>query len=368
MTRLGFIAASTLLVVVTLGARAERLAKAAANAANLPAAAPVQVADDAVPVASPAPISGAPVRWRMQSVFGSALILLGSASKRLTERLQDLSNNNIQLSFHEPNALTPPLEALDAVAQGRIDAAYTSPGYHVGKDIAFGLFAALPFGPGPEGMVRWARSAAAMRLRDRLYGRYRVKSLVCGVTGMEGAGWFREPIRSVADLRGLRMRIFGLGARVMQKLGVSVQLLAAAEIYPALEKGFIDATEFSMPYLDVELGFHQVAKHYYYPGWHQPAALLELIVNRQAWNRLTDSQRRAFEAACADNVDYSLREDRRLQQEALATLRSRGVRIEPLPPAVVAAAKRAWNEVAEELSRESQNFSPIYRSLVPYMQ
>jgi TRAP-type mannitol/chloroaromatic compound transport system substrate-binding protein len=192
------------------------------------------------------------VNWKMGSAFPSKLVQLGSGGVNLSERLEAMSGGDIRIRFYEPHALVPPLEMFDAISAGSLDAAWSTPGYWFGKEKSLALFAAVPFGP---------------------YAKHNIKALICGVIAPEASGWFRKEINSTDDLKGLKMRFFGLGAKVMEKIGVSTQLIAGGDIYPALERGSIDATEYSMPAIDLDLGFYQIAKHYYFPGWHQQSTL-----------------------------------------------------------------------------------------------
>ncbi|MEO1309305.1 MAG: C4-dicarboxylate ABC transporter, partial [Pseudomonadota bacterium] len=195
------------------------------------------------------------------------------------------------------------LEALDAVSNGSVDAAYTTSGYWQGKMAAAGLFAAVPFGPEPGEALAWMLYDDGLTLMREMYetNGYNVHVMLCGTYAPETSGWFKNEIASLEDLQGLNMRFFGLGAEVMQKLGVSTSLLAGGDIFPALERGAIDATEFSMPIVDANLGFYQIAKYNYFPGWHQPATLFELLINKDRWDDLDDVSKKQIEIACMAN-------------------------------------------------------------------
>ena len=165
----------------------------------------------------------------------------------------------------------PPNQAFDAVSSGALDAAWATPGFWTGKDIAFAVYSTVPFGPGIGEYLAWMKEGGGEKMMQELYAKYNIHSVMCHLIPPEASGWFRKEIKTLEDLKGLKMRFFGLGANVMQKLGVSTQLIQAGEIFQALQLGTIDATEFSMPVMDLSLGFHQVAKFYYFPGWHQQA-------------------------------------------------------------------------------------------------
>lgn len=304
-----------------------------------------------------------PVRWKLASTYSSKLVQLGTLGKNLTEKLDRVSGGNIKIKFFEPHALVPPLEVFDAITEGSVDAAYSTPGYWFGKEKSLALFAAVPFGPSAGEYIAWIYHGGGHELMDKVYARHGIKSLICGLIAPEASGWFRKEIKSVDDLRGLKMRFFGLGAKVMEKMGVSTQLIAGGDIYPALERGSIDATEFSMPAIDLNLGFHQIAKHYYFPGWHQQSTLFELMMNRDKWNALSDTQRAQIEITCGDSVREGLAEGEAIQGRALAELKAQGVQIHRWPQSILNELESAWREVAAELSAEDPLFREAWESL-----
>jgi len=182
------------------------------------------------------------------------------------------------------------------------------------------------------------------------------------VTAPEASGWFREEITSLEDFRGLKMRFTGLGAKVMEKLGVVTQGLGGAATLSALQRGDLDATEFSMPAIDRNLGFDRVAKHYYFPGWHQQSTFLELLMNRGKWDALSPTQKAQIETTCGDNVREGLAEGEALQIAALDDLESRGVIFHRWPPEILAALEAAWQEVATEIAARNRNFDKVWTS------
>ncbi len=304
-----------------------------------------------------------PVRWKMASAFPGSLTQLGTLGKGIQEKIKAISGGEFQIRFYEPKALVPPLETWDAVSEGSIDAAWTAAGYWAGKIKASPLFTAVPFGPAAPEYLAWMYYGGGRQLWEDIAHRYNVHPLPCAIIAPEASGWFRREIRSLDDLKGLKMRFFGLGARVMEKLGVSTQLIAGGDIYPALELGSIDATEYSEPAIDLNLGFYQVAKHYYFPGWHQQSSFLEIEINLDRWNALTDTQRAQLETVCGDNVRQGLAEGEALQWKALETLQEKGVQIHRWPPEILDALRQAWGEVVEELKQEDQDFARVWDSL-----
>ncbi|MFV1853021.1 MAG: TRAP transporter substrate-binding protein [Thalassospira sp.] len=303
------------------------------------------------------------VRWKMGSTYPGSLTQLGTLGKRVDDKIDEVSGGNINIKFYEPGALVPALEVFDAVSTGSIDAAFSTPGYWAGKVPALQLFGAVPFGPQAGEYLAWVKFGGGQEIFDKLYAEHGIKSLFCGLIAPEASGWFSKEINSVEDLKGLKMRFFGLGAKVMEKLGVSTQLLAGGDIYPALELGTIDATEFSMPAIDLKLGFYQVAKYYYFPGWHQQSTLFDLMMNKEKWDALDKTQQAQIEAVCNDNLAYGFAEGEAIQFNALKELQEKGVNIKKWSPEMLATMKGAWEEVAAELSADDANFKMAYESL-----
>ena len=204
------------------------------------------------------------VRWKLASSYGGSLDVLGENIKRLIDNVEVMSGGNFQIKFYEPGALVPALEVFEAVSKGAVDISYTTPGFHAGRFPHLQFFSSVPFGPNVNEYFAWLQEGGGREIYDAEYAKHNVKGFQCGIVVAESSGWFREEIKSLDQLRGMKMRFFGLGAKVMGKLGVSTQLLAGGDIYPALEKGVIDATEFSYPSLDKGLGLWQIAKHNYF--------------------------------------------------------------------------------------------------------
>jgi TRAP-type mannitol/chloroaromatic compound transport system substrate-binding protein len=299
------------------------------------------------------------VRWKLASSYTSTLDVLGQNILRVVENVETMSDGNFQIQFNEPGALVPALEVFDAVSKGSVQASYTSTGFHAGRVPHMIFFASVPFGPNVNEYMGWMQ-AGGYELYDRLYGEHDIKGFQCGIVVAESSGWFREPIESLDDLKGLKMRFFGLGAKVMGKLGVSTQLIAGADIYPALERGVIDATEFSYPSLDRSLGFYEIAKHNYFPGWHQQASFVELIMNRPAWDELPASYQKIVEIACNEANLWVMGAAEATQGEAIAFHQSQGVTVHQWPPEFIDAFRQTWEEVAEEESAADPRFKEVY--------
>ncbi|MCY3857154.1 MAG: TRAP transporter substrate-binding protein [Rhodospirillales bacterium] len=301
----------------------------------------------------------APIRWKMASAFGSQWPIQGELGIHLVEQVDRVTGGTLKIQFFEPNALVPPLEMFDAVSQGSIDAAWASAGLWAGKIPALQFFTAVPFGPGIGEYLGWLYADGAEKTYRDLYVPHGIHAMHCGLHSPEGSGWFREEIRSIEDLRGLKMRFFGLGARVMEKLGVSTQLLAGGDIFPALELGAIDAAEYSMPVIDLNQGFYQVAKHYYFPGWHQQTSLFELLVSDDRWNELSLMQQAQIEMVCEANFVRGAAIGEAAQSEALAELADRGVQFHRWSPEILDAMREGWKEVVAEESAKDADFARV---------
>jgi TRAP-type mannitol/chloroaromatic compound transport system substrate-binding protein len=306
--------------------------------------------------------AGDKLRWKMQSTWGSQVAINGESAVYFSNKVKEISGGDVQLRFHEPNALVPSLEVWDAVKNGSVDAGYTTPGYHAGKIPAVSYFTAVPFGPGASEYHGWMEYGGGQQLKDRIYGKYGLVALNCITHAPETSGWFRKKINKVEELKGMKMRFFGLGAMVMSKIGVSTQLLAGGDIYPALEKGVIDATEFSMPTHDLSYGFYQLAKFNYFPGWHQQTSIGELLMNQKAWGGLTKTQQAIINTACRDTMWWALVRSDAKQVPAMRELEKKGVTFVTWPDSEISKFKRAWEEVVKEKSASDPLFKEITAS------
>jgi TRAP-type mannitol/chloroaromatic compound transport system substrate-binding protein len=307
------------------------------------------------------------VRWKMQSAFSSNLPGLGTSAMRFIGDVERISQGTLRLEFFEPGALVPALECFEAASQGGVDACWTTAGYHTGKIPALAFFTAVPFGPHYGEYFAWMNEGGGKELENELYAKNNLYSLDCNAIGPETSGWFRNPIESLDELKGLKMRFFGLGAQVMQKLGVNTQLLAGADIYPALERGVIDATEFSMPAMDVNLGFYQIVKNNYFPGWHQQISLGELLMHKPAWDELSDWHKAVLEITCGNNIHVNYAETERQNPEAMNQMaQQHGVKVQRWNDEQLAAFEKAWHEVLQEESERDPVFKQVADSYLAF--
>jgi TRAP-type mannitol/chloroaromatic compound transport system substrate-binding protein len=303
------------------------------------------------------------VRFNVANNYPNALPVVGEAGPKLGERIKRASGGSIDMKFHEPGALVPALQSIQAVSKGSVDAAWSSPGFYSGTDSAFNMFSTVPFGPAIPEYLAWMFHGGGIQLQDEMFAKHGIKAIVCGIHAPEASGWFRKEIKSVNDLKGLKMRFFGLGAKVMERLGVSTQLLAPGDIFQALQLGTIDATEFSMPVLDQKQGFFQVAKYYYFPGWHQQASIVDLFISKPKWDALSDQQKATIELACGDMVRDMAAYSEAVQFKAIAEMRDKnGVKVMRWSPEILKAYEKAWGEVVAEESGKNPNFKKVWDS------
>lgn len=303
---------------------------------------------------------GPAVTWRLASSFPRSLDILFGGSERFAERVRQLTGGRFQIRPYPAGELVPGLQVMDAVQQGTVHCGHTVSYYYMGKHPALAFETGVPFGLTARQHNAWLYEGGGIAALRPLFAQFGIIQFPAGNTGAQFGGWFRRPIRSLADLRGLRMRIPGLGGEVMARLGVSVQVLAGGEIYPALERGAIDATEWIGPYDDEKLAFQRVAKHYYYPGWHEPGVTLTLMVNLRAWEQLPERYRHAVEVAAAEQNARTLERYDALNPGALIRLQAEGVAVAPFPEDVLQAAWRESNALLAERAAADDTFRAIF--------
>jgi TRAP-type mannitol/chloroaromatic compound transport system substrate-binding protein len=309
------------------------------------------------------PVQAKKILLKVPICFATALPVLGSSILDLADSLKAASGGNIVMKVYEPGKLVAPFEILDAVAAGKINAGYYAAGYWEGKMPGISLFTAVPFGPEAPEFLAWMFRGNGLKFYQNYYKQngYDVWAMPATVLPPETAGWFNKPIKSVDDLKGLRMRFFGLGGKAMEKLGVSVSLLPGGEIFPALEKKALDASEFSQPAIDQRLGFYKVVKYNYFPGWHQQSTFLNLMINGETWRSMTDTQRALIKMACMANLTNSLAHGEAIQGAVIKeNAEKRGVKNMTWSPELLAAFKGAWEEVATELAANNPLFKEAY--------
>lgn len=304
--------------------------------------------------------SPARIAWRLPIVFQTTMPVLGDNPVYLTQMIKAASGGAIDLQIFEPGEIVPAFSITDAVRDGKVSAGYTWLGYDQGKIPASPLISAVPFGMEPWEYTAWWYEGNGRQLTEALYQRYNIHPILCGITGPETAGWFRRRIESLDDVKGLKIRFAGLGGQVIERLGASVTMLPGGEIFQALEKGAIDATEFALPVVDQSLGFNRVAPYNYYPGWHQPFTSSHLVVNLAQWQTLSATDQAMLELGCTAAVTRNLAQAEALQGEVIEGFADIGVSAEILPEPLL----RELNNVSDQILQEEADRDPDFAEIL----
>ncbi|RDE24632.1 C4-dicarboxylate ABC transporter [Motiliproteus coralliicola] len=296
-----------------------------------------------------------PALLKVPLAFPSALPAVKSSIIWMADQAALISNGSLKINTYEPGQLVAPFEILDAVSTGKVNAGFSIAGYWAGKIPAANIFSSVPFGPESGEFLAWLYYGNGLKLYQQMYDQagYSVKVIPCALLAPESGGWFKQPINGPEDIKGLNLRFFGLGGKVFSKLGASVSLIPGSELFVALERGAIDATEFSQPSIDQMLGFHKIAKYNYFPGWHQQASVIELLINKQRWNSLHTSQQATLDMLCKAAITNTLAQGEAIQYQAMQkNTQERGVTNLYWSPEMLALFESTWSEVVEEESKD----------------
>jgi len=300
------------------------------------------------------------VRWRLASSFPSSLDTIFGAATVLAERVKAMSGGNFDIRVYQAGELVPGLQVMDAVQKGSCQIGQTGGYYYTGKNPALAFDTCLPFGMTARQQTAWLTEGGGGALMNEVYADFGVRAMPGGNTGAQMGGWFKGRVDSLADLNGLKMRIPGQGGKVMDALGVNVQVLAGGDIFPALERGAIDATEWVGPYDDEKLGFYKVAKNYYYPGWWEPGPNLSFLINQEAWNALPVEYQAMLEAAAAEGARAMMTRYDAKNPAAWQRLLATDITVRRFPDDMLTAARAA----AEELVEAEAAADPQYREIL----
>jgi len=300
------------------------------------------------------------IRWRLASSFPKSLDTIYGAAEVMAKRVEQLTGGKFQIRVFAGGEIVPGLQVLDAVQAGTVECGHSASYYYVGKNKAFAFDCAIPFGLNARQQNSWMISGGGLKLTREFFKDYNVLNFPGGNTGTQMGGWYRKEIRSLKDLKGVKMRIPGFGGEIMARLGVVPQTLAGGDIYPALEKGAIDATEWVGPYDDEKLGFHKVAKYYYYPGWWEGGPQLSFYVNIKKWADLPPAYQSAFEVAAAEANVHMLAEYDAKNPLALMRLVKQGVKLRPYPQDILIAARKAAFDIYDQEAAKNPAFKKIY--------
>jgi TRAP-type mannitol/chloroaromatic compound transport system substrate-binding protein len=306
------------------------------------------------------------VRWQVPMSFASTLTALGDTMPWVADQLRAATDGAIDLRVAEPGTVIPALSIFENVSEGNIDAGYSWMGYEWGTVPAAALFGATPFGLESIEYLAWMTHHGGQELLEETFHPYNVHPILCGTISPETAGWFRNEVNTVEDLQGLRFRAAGVGGEIFQEFGMSVTLLPGGELYQALETGTLDATEFSLPTVDEQLGFYQVADYLYLPGWHQPSTNQFLYVNLDVWNGLSEQTQSVFNMACMAGNAYAIARAEALQGAVITSFEERGTNVRTYSDEQIAAFREAANTVLGRWSEQDEMFGKVYNSMMDY--
>ncbi len=311
-------------------------------------------------VAAPAVRAQTQIRWRLASSFPKSLDTLFGCAEFFAKQVTTASGGRLTVTAHPAGELVPPFGVVDAVQNNTVECAHTAPYYFYGKDETFAIDCAIPFGLNARQMNAWMYEGNGMKLLREFYAKYNIVNFPMGNTGAQMGGWYRKEIKSVADLKGLKMRISNLAGAVVSRMGLVPQTIPGGEIYTALEKGTIDAVEWVGPYDDEKLGLNKVAPFYYYPGWWEGGPQLSLYVNSKAWEALSPELKAIVEACAAQAGTEMLAKYDARNPDALKRLVGGGAKLRPMPRPIMEAAFKISGEIYAELSAKNANWKKVY--------
>jgi len=318
-------------------------------------------------VASPAIAQSLPeLRWRLTTSFPKSLDTLYGAAEYFSRQVLEMTEGRFHIQIFSPGELVPGLQALDATSNNTVEMSHSCAYYYVGKDPTFAIYTSVPFGLNTRQQNSWLYHGGGNELANEFFAKYGVIAHPCGNTGTQMGGWFRKEIRTAEDMAGLKMRIGGIAGQVLAKLGVVPQQLAGGDVYPALEKGTIDAAEWVGPHDDEKLGFNRVAKFYYYPGFWEGSSTIHLFTNLEKWNSLPKTYQAILANAAANtNTWMSARYDLQNPQ-ALKRLVAQGAQLRPFSTDILDACFKATNELWTELSAGNAEFKKTIEAMQAY--
>ena len=303
------------------------------------------------------------VNWQMATSWPVSLEIIFGGAQVLAERVKALTNGKFIIEPRAAGEIAPGLEVLNVVSQGAVQAGHTASYYYVGQSPALAFGTTVPFGLTAQQQSAWFYEGGGLAQLQGIYAKkFNVIQFPAGNTGTQMGGWFRREVKTVNDLKGLKMRIPGLGGKVMAKLGVTVQTLPGGEIFQALQTGAIDAAEWVGPYDDAKLGLNKVAKYYYYPGWWEPGATLEVQINLDEWKKLPPQYQAALQTAAFESNTIMLARYDARNNEALQTLLKTGTQVRPYSQEILEAAEKASFALYEEFAAKDADFKAVYDS------
>lgn len=308
------------------------------------------------------------IKWRMASSFPKSLDTIYNGGEMVARRVAELTDGQFEIRVFAGGEIVPPFGVLDAVQQNTVECGHSASYYYFGKDKALAMDTTFPFGLNTRQLTAWVLEGGGMELLREMFAQYGVLNFPGGSTGAQMGGWFRKEIKSLEDLRGLKIRIPGFGAEIFSRLGALPQSLPGGEVYPALERGAIDAAEWTVPYDDEKLGFYKVAKYYYYPGWWEPGAHLVFYVNKQQWQSLPPAYQAAFSVATREAHLQMLAAYDAKNPPALQRLMAQGAQLRRFPDDVLLEAYKAAQQVYAEEAGKNPTFKKLYDSMTEFQE
>jgi len=310
------------------------------------------------------------IKWKLQTAFPTNLPALGSPAKYLAQNVKAASGGDIRIRVFEPGKLVETLEIISAVSDGKIDAGFTATAYEQGQVPAASLFNSPPFGMRPWAFMAWYYQGPGERMLHETFDEegYNLHFELCGITGPETAGWYKQALTSVADYDGMKIRFAGLGARVVEKFGASVSLMGGGKLYQALETGRLDATEFSMPMIDDRLAFYDVVEYNMYPGWHAPANAVYFMVNGDVWAETSEATKALISNVCRAATATSLAKNEYNNGKVMLAYDGKGVKKRDIPDSMLKKLREASREVLQAEAEKDETFKRIWESQKTFLK
>src|SRR5499433_829657 len=318
----------------------------------------------ATAIAAPAIAQSSPtLKWRLTASWPKSLDTLYGTCVNLAKYVSEATDGKFHIQSFAAGEIVPGLQVLDAVQNGTVELGHSAQYYYIGKDPTWALFCAVPFGLNSRQQNAWFYHGDGQKLIDEFGAKFNTKCLLAGNTGAQMGGWFNKEIKEPGDFKGLKMRIGGWAGKTLGKLGLVAQQIAGGDIYPALEKGTIDAAEWVGPHDDEKLGFYKVAKYYYYPGWWEGGAMIHVHVNKQKWEELPPAYKAILKVAASEANVFTLGRYDAQNPQALKRLVANGTQLRPFSEAILDVCFKSANEVYATISAKNEDFKKIWESI-----
>lgn len=317
---------------------------------------------------APAVYAGQATRWRLVSRLPKTMDIAHAGVQSFVRQVREMTDGKFDITVQSADEVTTNAGVIESVQRGAVECGHTSAAYYIAKDETFALDSAIPFGLDARRMNAWMQQGNGLALLREFYREQGIVNFPMGNTGAQMGGWYKKPLRSLSDLKGLRMRMLGLGSRVLERLGGKPVYLSSNETFTALQRGGIDAAEWSAPHDDLRLGLHDLCKYYAHPGWWKGGAQFSLYINRRAYDALTDeNQAIVAAAAAAAHLEIQAQYDAK-NADALQQLVATGTRLIPMPKAILDAAWQATQDLYAELAAKNPHWRKIYSSQSAFLR